>query len=81
MEVLAYAQEEAHVSPRSSRIRDVEIAPYGLQQKVVFHIALPGGADLRRAWRKLVLALLRLPMWSRRKGTSFTQIWTHRSLL
>jgi L-alanine-DL-glutamate epimerase-like enolase superfamily enzyme len=38
---LQYAQERAHVSPRSTRIRDVEIVPYSLEQKVVFHIALP----------------------------------------
>ncbi|HVO81311.1 MAG TPA: dipeptide epimerase [Terriglobales bacterium] len=38
---LLYAQEKANVSPRSTRIRDVEIVPYSLEQKVVFHVALP----------------------------------------
>ena len=38
---LLYAQEKAHVSPRSTRVRDVEIVPYSLEQKVVFHVALP----------------------------------------
>jgi L-Ala-D/L-Glu epimerase len=38
---LLYAQERARVSPRSTRIRDVEIAPYSLEQKIVIHIALP----------------------------------------
>lgn len=38
---LLYAKE-AHASPRSARIRDVEIVPYSLEQKVVFvhgHVA------------------------------------------
>jgi L-alanine-DL-glutamate epimerase-like enolase superfamily enzyme len=38
---LASAQEKARTSPRSTRVRDVEIASYSLEQKVVFHIALP----------------------------------------
>lgn len=40
-DALLYAQEKARVSPRSARIRDVEIVPYSLEQKVVFHVALP----------------------------------------
>ena len=40
-EALLYAQEKAHVSPRSTQVRDVEIVPYSLEQKVVFHVALP----------------------------------------
>jgi L-alanine-DL-glutamate epimerase-like enolase superfamily enzyme len=38
---LLYAQEKAHISPRSTQVRDVEIVPYSLEQKVVFHVALP----------------------------------------
>jgi len=40
-DALLYAQEKGRVSPRSARIRDVEIVPYSLEQKVVFHVALP----------------------------------------
>ena len=40
-EMLLNAQEKAHVSPRSAKIRDIEIVPYSLEQKVVFHVALP----------------------------------------
>lgn len=39
-ERLLYAQE-AHASRRSARIRDIEIVPYSLEQKIVFHVALP----------------------------------------
>jgi len=40
-DALLYAQEKAHVSSRSTQVRDIEIVPYSLEQKVVFHVALP----------------------------------------